>query len=562
MKRIKERLSFIYEDHDIDPIWQSIKERIAKTKTKSLKLRKQNWDERDLVLITYGDQFYEKNDPTLDTFKKMFDQYLADKFEIVHLLPFYPYSSDDGFSVIDYKKVNPKLGNWEHIESLSRSARIMFDDVCNHISAKSDWFQEYLNGNPEYQNFFVEIDPTIDLSAVTRPRALPLLTKFTLKNGEEKHIWTTFSEDQIDLNFSNPQVLLKMIDVLLFYIEQGAEYIRLDAIGFMWKEVGTTCIHHEKTHEIVKMFRDVVDEAAKGTVIITETNVPHKDNVAYFGNGADEAHMVYQFPLPPLVLNAIHTGNASALTNWAKELPPTGEETTFFNFLASHDGIGLNPIRGLLPEEEILAMVEDMKTEGALVNYKKNPNGSESPYEINVTYLDALNKRSDDDEIRVKRFLAAHSILLTLPGVPAVYIQSILGSRNDYDGVAKTGMNRSINRQKYNVLEIEEELINPITLRNKIYRELTKIIQIRKMEPLFHPNAAMEVLDLGKEIFAFKRSDAVNDSLLVVHNLSKEKVNITLTGSFRDVISGEKIEIDNSMSLDPYQFVWLKPIIN
>lgn len=457
MKRIKERLSFIYEDHDIDPIWQSIKERIAKTKTKSLKLRKQNWDERDLVLITYGDQFYEKNDPTLDIFKKMFDQYLADKFEIVHLLPFYPYSSDDGFSVIDYKKVNPTLGNWEHVESLSRSARIMFDDVCNHISAKSDWFQEYLNGNPEYQNFFVEMDPTIDLSAVTRPRALPLLTKFTLKNGEEKHIWTTFSEDQIDLNFSNPQVLLKMIDVLLFYIEQGAEYIRLDAIGFMWKEVGTTCIHHEKTHEIVKMFRDVVDEAAKGTVIITETNVPHKDNVAYFGNGADEAHMVYQFPLPPLVLHAIHTGNARALTNWAMELPPTGEETTFFNFLASHDGIGLNPIRGLLPEEEILAMVEDLKLEGALVNYKKNPDGSESPYEINVTYLDALNKRSDDDEIRVKRFLAAHSILLTLPGVPAVYIQSILGSRNDYDGVAKTGMNRSINRQKYNVLEIEKD---------------------------------------------------------------------------------------------------------
>lgn len=561
MKRIKERLSFIYEDHDIDPIWQSIKERIAKTKTKSLKLRKQNWDERDLVLITYGDQFYEKNDPTLDIFKKMFDQYLADKFEIVHLLPFYPYSSDDGFSVIDYKKVNPTLGNWEHVESLSRSARIMFDDVCNHISAKSDWFQEYLNGNPEYQNFFVEMDPTIDLSAVTRPRALPLLTKFTLKNGEEKHIWTTFSEDQIDLNFSNPQVLLKMIDVLLFYIEQGAEYIRLDAIGFMWKEVGTTCIHHEKTHEIVKMFRDVVDEAAKGTVIITETNVPHKDNVAYFGNGADEAHMVYQFPLPPLVLHAIHTGNARALTNWAMELPPTGEETTFFNFLASHDGIGLNPIRGLLPEEEILAMVEDLKLEGALVNYKKNPDGSESPYEINVTYLDALNKRSDDDEIRVKRFLAAHSILLTLPGVPAVYIQSILGSRNDYDGVAKTGMNRSINRQKYNVLEIEKELTNPFTLRNKIYRELTKIIQIRKIEPLFHPNAAMEVLDWGKEIFAFKRSDAV-DSLLVVHNLSNGRVNITLTGRFRDVISGEKIEIDNSMSLDPYQFVWLKPIIN
>ena len=560
MMKIKERLSFIYENQEIESIWESIKERIAKTKAKSLKPRKQNWDEKDLVLITYGDQFYEKNDPTLDTFKKMFDQYLADTFEIVHLLPFYPYSSDDGFSVIDYKKVNPILGNWEQVEHLSKSARIMFDDVCNHISAKSDWFQEYLNGNPEYENFFVEMDPTIDLSAVTRPRALPLLTKFTLKNGEEKHIWTTFSEDQIDLNFSNPQVLLKMIDVLLFYLEQGAEYIRLDAIGFMWKEVGTTCIHHEKTHEIVKLFRDVVEEAAKGTVIITETNVPHKDNVAYFGNGTDEAHMVYQFPLPPLVLNALHNGNGSALTKWASELPQTGKETTFFNFLASHDGIGLNPIRGIIPEEEILAMVEDLKKEGALVNYKKNPDGSESPYEINVTYMDALNKQSDDDEIRVKRFLVAHSILLTLPGVPAVYIQSVLGSRNDYDGVSKTGMNRSINRQKYNLTEIEQELANSDSLRSKVFSELTTIIQSRKNEALFHPNAAMEVIDLGEKVFAFKRVNQHNDSLFILNNLTNETVKCGITGRYINIVNGDKVEFHEELMVKPYEFMWLRPI--
>jgi len=560
MMKIKERLSFIYENQEIESIWESIKERIAKTKAKSLKPRKQNWDEKDLVLITYGDQFYEKNDPTLDTFKKMFDQYLADTFEIVHLLPFYPYSSDDGFSVIDYKKVNPILGNWEQVEHLSKSARIMFDDVCNHISAKSDWFQEYLNGNPEYENFFVEMDPTIDLSAVTRPRALPLLTKFTLKNGEEKHIWTTFSEDQIDLNFSNPQVLLKMIDVLLFYLEQGAEYIRLDAIGFMWKEVGTTCIHHEKTHEIVKLFRDVVEEAAKGTVIITETNVPHKDNVAYFGNGTDEAHMVYQFPLPPLVLNALHNGNGGALTKWASELPQTGKETTFFNFLASHDGIGLNPIRGIIPEEEILAMVEDLKKEGALVNYKKNPDGSESPYEINVTYMDALNKQSDDDEIRVKRFLVAHSILLTLPGVPAVYIQSVLGSRNDYDGVSKTGMNRSINRQKYNLTEIEQELANSDSLRSKVFSELTTIIQSRKNEALFHPNAAMEVIDLGEKVFAFKRVNQHNDSLFILNNLTNETVKCGITGRYINIVNGDKVEFHEELMVKPYEFMWLRPI--
>jgi glucosylglycerate phosphorylase len=560
MKTIKERLSFIYGDSNVESLWTRIEERMAKTKAMPLKARKQNWDQRDVFLITYGDQFQEAGQPSLNTFKKMFDTYLADKFEIVHLLPFYPYSSDDGFSVIDYKKVNPVLGDWEHISELSGSARIMFDDVCNHISAKSEWFQEFLKGNPEYEDYFIDMDPSIDLSAVTRPRAHPLLTKFILENGKEKNIWTTFSEDQIDLNFANPQVLFEMIDVLLYYIEQGAEYIRLDAIGFLWKEAGTTSIHLEKTHEIVKIFRAIADEVAKGTVIITETNVPHKDNVSYFGNGQDEAHMVYQFPLPPLVLYSIHNGNGTALSKWARELPPTGLDTTFFNFLASHDGIGVNPIRGIIPEEEILSMIDDLQKDGALVNYKKNPDGTQSPYEINVTYLNALNLQSDDDDdLRVKRFLAAHSILLALPGVPAIYVQSILGSRNDVEGVSRTGMNRSINRQKYTMSEIENELNNPDTLRNKVFTELTKLIAVRKEETLFHPNTRMEVLELGEKVFAFRRLNDKGESLLAIINLTNERVECDLTGSFFDTISGENIHCDHSISLEPYQFVWLKP---
>lgn len=561
MNKIKERLSFIYDTQDVEDLWYEIKNRMNRTKEKHLNQRKQNWDENDVVLITYGDQFCESGEPTLVTFKKMFDEYLADKFGVVHILPFYPYSSDDGFSVIDYKAVNPELGSWKDIEDLSKSTRIMFDYVCNHISAKSEWFQEYLKGNPECQNFFIEMDPTVDLTQVTRPRATPVLTKFTLSDGSEKYIWTTFSEDQIDLNFKNPKLLLKMIDVLLFYIEQGAEYIRLDAVGFMWKEVGTSCIHLEKTHQLVKLFRDIIDEVAKGTVIITETNVPHKDNISYFGNNHDEAQMVYQFPLPPLVLHSIHSSDGSALTQWAKDLAPTSADTTFFNFLASHDGIGLNPIRGIIPEDDILKMVESLKKEGALVSYKKNPDGTESPYEINVTYLDALSKKTDDDRVRLKRLLVAHSILLTLPGVPAIYIQSMLGSRNYYEGVQTTGMNRSINRQKFKISEIKEELSLQNALRNQVFQKLTEIIKIRKRESLFHPNNAMEVLDMGREIFAFKRMNHDGQSVLVVNNVTNEKVSCELKGAFIDLISGRKIESDDFSSLNPYQFLWLKPII-
>ncbi|MEH7512525.1 sugar phosphorylase [Gottfriedia acidiceleris] len=559
MSKIKERLTFIYENEDIDQINSLIEKRIEEAKLKITKKRKQNWDESDVVLITYGDQFQEEGKPTLETFKKMFDEHLANKFELVHILPFYPYTSDDGFSVVDYKKVNPDLGDWSHIENLSKSARIMFDYVCNHISSKSEWFQGYLNGDSKYKDYFVEMDPSIDLSSVTRPRALPLLSKFKLANGEEKYIWTTFSDDQIDLNFSNPQVLLDMVDVLLFYLEQGAEYVRLDAVGYMWKEVGTSCIHTEKTHEIVKLFRDLLDEAAKGTVMITETNVPHLDNISYFGNGHDEAHMVYQFPLPPLVLYSLHKGNGSTLTNWAKNLEGSGEETTFFNFLASHDGIGLNPIRGIIPEEEILSLVEDLKVEGALVNYKKNSDGTESPYEINVTYLDALNKQSSSDALRVKKFLLAHSILLTFQGVPAIYIQSMLGSRNDYAGVERTGMNRSINRQKYSFVEIEKELNEVGSLRNKIFTELTNIIQVRKEEKLFNPNTKMEVLDLNENVFAIKRVDE-EDSIVILHNLSNEKVLCSFNGKYLNILTEEVEEFNEYISLDPYQYIWLKPV--
>lgn len=556
---IKERLQLIYESEDVNTIADAIERQINETKNKNLKQRKPKWDEKDVVLITYADQFREEETAALATFKTMFDQYLKDCFEVVHLLPFYPYSSDDGFSVIDYKSVNPINGNWQEVESLSTSTRIMFDYVCNHMSAKSEWFRQYLNGDPEYKEFFIEMDPSVDLSMVTRPRATPVLTPFTFADGTEKHIWTTFSDDQIDLNFSNPQVLVKMIDVLLFYLEKGAEYIRLDAVGFMWKELGTTCMHLEKTHQLIKLFRDIIEEVAPGTVVITETNVPHKDNISYFGNGHDEAQMVYQFPLPPLVLYSLNRGNGKTLTKWAKSLELTSDETTFFNFLASHDGIGLNPIRGILPEEEILDLVEDLKKEGALVSYKKNPDGSESPYEVNVTYLDALNKQSDEDDTRLKRFLLAHSILLTFPGVPAVYIQSILGSRNDYDGVSQTGINRSINRQKYSLNEIEAELENPDSLRSRVFNQLSSIIKIRKSEPLFHPNQDMEVMELNERIFAIKRSNQENESLLAIHNLTNEHVPCDISGKYLNLMTGKTNDYEG-ITLDPYQFLWLKPI--
>ncbi|EMH0512473.1 sugar phosphorylase [Listeria monocytogenes] len=557
MTNLRKRLSRLYAEDVVDSLAARIEARVQQTQQRKL-TRKDQWDEKDIVLITYGDQFKEESQKTLTTFKKMYDNYLKSTFEVVHFLPFYPYSSDDGFSVIDYKAVNPELGDWEDIKEMEKSARLMFDFVCNHMSAKSDWFKRYLAGDEEFRNFFVEMDPKTDLSSVTRPRATPVLTPFQFDSGKVGHIWTTFSEDQIDLNFASPEVLYKMIDVLMFYLEEGAEYVRLDAVGFMWKVPGTSSIHLEETHEIVKLFRDLVDIAAPGTIIITETNVPHVDNISYFGNGEKEAHMVYQFPLPPLVLHAIHHGNAEALRNWAKNLELPEGKRTFFNFLASHDGIGLNPVRGIIPEAEILALVNDLEEEGALVSYKQNPDGSKSPYEINVTYMDALSKQADTDDLRLSRFLVAHAVLMSIPGVPAVYVQSILGSRNDYSGVEITGHNRSINRKKYDLAEITAELEQAGSLRKATYDALTKLISTRKAESLFHPEIPMEVLESTAELFVVKRSSDV-ESTILIHNLSEKEVSYSLdSGVYTNLYSGSTVTGSDSIKLRGYEFCWLK----
>ena len=296
----------------------------------------------DSILITYGDLLRREGTPPLRVLHGFLKEHLKGTVSAVRILPFYPYSSDDGFSVIDYWQVNKELGSWDDISRIGQDFDLMVDAVVNHISSKSKWFQAYLNGDPEYLDFFIEADPDLDYSTVVRPRALPLLTEFETRMGR-RHLWTTFSADQIDLNFASPEVLKEWIKLFFFYIQQGARFIRLDAVGYLWKEIGTSCIHLDETHRVVQLLRAVAELANPAAKIVTETNVPHNDNISYFGNGSNEAHMVYQFPLPPLVLHTFIQEDCRALSQWAHSLEDPPGDATFFNFLASHDGVGLMP---------------------------------------------------------------------------------------------------------------------------------------------------------------------------------------------------------------------------
>ncbi|HON72983.1 MAG TPA: alpha-amylase family glycosyl hydrolase, partial [bacterium] len=385
MDRILEKLRTLYGDK-ADIIYPEINNIINHFQNK--KIREEELTEKDVVLITYGDQFRD-DDKYLRYLKRFCDEFFKGYISTIHILPFFPYSSDDGFSVIDYRKVKEDLGDWEDIEDLSKDYKLMFDFVCNHISSKSEWFQGYLKGDKKYKDYFIEMDPNIDLSDVVRPRALPLLTPFDTRDGK-KCLWTTFSEDQIDLNYKSPELFLDMIKILLFYIEKGADLIRLDAIAYLWKEICTPCIHLRETHTVIQLLRNILDKVAPEVKIITETNVPHKDNISYFGDGYNEAQLVYQFPLPPLILYTFGKHDSTSFNAWAKTIKPFSSKTTYFNFLASHDGIGLNPLRGIVDEKEIENLVEITERRGGLVSYKYNTNGTKSPYELNISYFNAL----------------------------------------------------------------------------------------------------------------------------------------------------------------------------
>ncbi|HEC23044.1 MAG TPA: sugar phosphorylase, partial [Chloroflexi bacterium] len=454
------------------------------------------------------------------------------------------------------------------------SFKLMVDAVLNHVSTQSEWFQGFLRGDEKYREYFITVDPSTDLSMVVRPRDLPLLTPVETSWGTQ-YVWTTFSRDQIDLNYHNPDVLLEMIDILLFYIEQGADIIRLDAIAYLWKEIGTTCIHLPQTHAVVQLFRAIVDEVAPGVLLITETNVPHAENISYFGDGTNEAHLVYQFPLPPLVAHAFMRGTARHLTEWAAGLEAPSEQTSFFNFTASHDGVGVRPLAGLLGEEELEALIEQTHASGGQVSYKLNPDGSKSPYELNVTYFDLLNPpgRGESLSLQVRRFLASQAIMLALAGMPGIYFHSLLGSRNYLEGVKKTGYPRTINREKLDVREVEAALADPRSLRHAVFTGYRSLLQKRIAEKAFHPNAEQRVLSLNEAVFSLLRvAPSGEEAIIALHNVSTTGQPITINlheleltipaGHLRDIVSGATWAVEQPASfafeLEPYQVAWLK----
>ena len=495
--------------------------------------------QKDALLISYGDQVRGGNATPLSTLGSFLGDHVANAVTAVHLLPFFPWSSDDGFAVIDYRSVDPSIGTWDDVSALRARYDLMFDAVLNHVSAESDWFRRFRDGDAKYREYFIVVDGDPDLSKVVRPRTSPLLTTVATASGT-KRVWTTFGPDQIDTNVKNPDVLLELLDVLLLYVERGAKFIRLDAIAYLWKEIGTSCLNLPQTHAAVQLMRTVLDAVSPDVMLITETNIPHRENLSYFGNGRNEAQLVYNFALPPLVLHSLTRGNAEALTTWAETLSLPGPRVTFLNFLASHDGIGVTPVRDLLSQPDQAALAQLALDRGGFVSYRRNADGTDSPYELNINYLDALTDPAQDESLAIDRFLTAHAIMLAMPGLPAIYFHSLFGSRGDREGALAAGMPRRVNRQKFVREDLDRELNDPSSRRARILKGMLALLNQRRGSAAFEPTARAEVLRLDPRVFAVRRlASTGSQSVTCLHNVSADTV----------TVSGEV--------LGPYQFRWL-----
>ena len=564
---IKKYLYLIYSndlsEKEIEDIFIKIK-LLFKSKTLQKK-KKELWNEKDFFLITYADSIKKEKKISLKILNNFLKKF-CHEFNYIHVLPFFPFTSDDGFAVKDYTKIDEKHGKWSDLEKITSKFNVMIDLVINHCSAEHQLFRNFLNSKNPGLNFFITFDKIPkQLSKVTRPRSSSLLKKVKI-NKNEKYVWCTFSHDQVDFDFKNPDVLVYFLQIIKSYLDKNIKAVRLDAVAFLWKEVGTNCINLNQTHEIVRLFRFIIENFYNDVLLITETNIPSHENLKYFGNN-NEAHCIYNFTLAPLLINAIVSGNGFYLKKWSRSMPPAQENNSYLNFLSSHDGIGMRPIEGMLPKNEMDKYIKFLKVKGGgLLTYREEKK-RKMIYEVNITLYDALKKTYfDDDDLALERLILAHSIMFAFEGIPAVYIQNLVCSQNDYEKVKLTKANRSINRKNWDYDNLESLIKQKNSINSIVYNNLKKIIILRKKQPAFHPNATQFTLQLNDSFFGlWRQSINRSQSIFCISNLTaKQKklplfdINLISTDIWFDILTKKFIKNKkNELIFQPYQTMWI-----
>ncbi len=532
---------------------------------------KERWNQSHSVLITYADSIYKNGEATLITLRDLLSNYFGSLSNVVHILPFLKSTSDGGFAVSSYETLEEKFGSWDDLKSISKNHNLMADLVLNHVSSSHTWVQEFIKSQePGISNVFSP-DQNLDWSNVVRPRSSSLFSQINTEDGP-KQVWTTFGPDQIDLNWHNPKMNLEFLNLIITYLSNGIKWFRLDAVGFIWKESGTTCLHLPKAHSIVKILRFLLTNLLDDGVLITETNVPQKENLSYL-IPEDEAHMAYNFPLPPLLLEAIITSRADILNSWIFDWPKLPSDTTLFNFTASHDGVGLRALEGLMNEQRIKDLLINCEKRGGLVSHRRLSNGEDKPYELNISWWSAMEDSGrDSHRYQFERFILTQLLVMALKGVPAFYLPALLASENDIKSFSMTGQRRDLNREKFKLDNLLSVLNNPESNANKNLKFLRNAMDVRSNLEQFHPSSEMKCLSKGRsDIVVIKRGKGPK-SIFAIHNMTDNKINYQLNDedlpntidndfNMQDFLISTKYNLKN-ISLDPFQVIWLGSFSN
>ena len=565
----------------------------------------------DVALIAYADSIRGAAGSPLAALRRFARRYLSGgSINTLHLLPFFPWDTDRGFSVQDYRAVDPRNGTWADIEALGGEfAHLMADLVINHASLDNPLVQGALTGNPRYRDFVIRYDDgeqpdASALAGLTRPRPDPVLTRFYLvatgshtratfdPPGSEAApddatpvsgggwVWTTFSRPpnadgsaatrQIDLNFRNPRVLLEMVEVLLCYRGHGADWVRLDAAGYMWKELGTPSIHHPNTHRLLQVLRDALAGRAD-LVSVAEVNEPQDTILPYLGSEETgmESDLVYQFGHFPLAVQALLSGDASHYKRWLGTLKPFGGRQ-FITVYGSHDGMGRKPVLGLLPDVDLERMVQHLVDEhGALPNYSRQAGGGRIIYELCGTPWSLINRADAGEPVQfqVDRYVACGALGLVLRGVPAFYINGLLGVPNRLDP-ASLDENRSINREQFDEAALYAELDDPKGQMRQVLERLLRLIAVRAAEPAFAPGGPpLQVLDTPPGVVAIA-VDGGGRRVVALTNVSAARQRVRLDSALfqgrravRELITGTERALPAGgpweLPLAPYEVHWL-----
>lgn len=524
---------------------------------------------------------------------------------LVHIMPVLQCptgSSDGGYAVSNYRQIDDRIGDLDDLREVAgefkkREILLVMDVVVNHTSVEHAWAQKARQGDEKYQDYYHIFDTreVPDMFEQSMPEIFPETDpgNFTWDESMQKWVMTVFHHYQWDLNYRNPSVFIEMLDIILFWANQGVDIVRLDAVAFLWKKMGTTCQNEREAHLILQLMKDCCQVTAPGLLFIAEAIVAPSEVIKYFGEDAivaKECEIAYNATFMALLWDAVATKNCKLLRRGLRSLPDKLERATWLNYVRSHDDIGFGfddqdiKNAGYEPYHHRRFLIDyftgqfnDSTANGLPFAYNKRTGDARICGSLaSLVGLETAMKNGDEGQIKlaIRHILLLHSLILSFGGIPLLYYGDEIGVINDNgyrNDQAKAHDNRWMHRPKINWDKAEFRHQHG-TVEHTIFSELAKMIAVRKETAAFADFNNRELLDLDNEhLFAFIRfnHEYTSDRVIVVANLDGKPHKLGLDALFKwglsahgtpltDILTGRSpTRYQNELVFQPFQFYWL-----